>query len=62
MIAEVYTFEDEDGHEFGCFHTTDYEHAKQYGQQFKLRVIAHKVELRDSELVADFTERRKNKK
>jgi hypothetical protein len=52
----VYTFRDRDNDSFGSFHTQDYEEAKQYARENRLRIIGNEYEWADSEDLDDFTE------
>lgn len=55
--VEIYSFEDEDGNEFGGFTTTDIDEAKKYARDNSLVIIANIFEYADSEIVADYTSR-----
>lgn len=51
----VYSFEDKDGNEFGSFTTQDYEEAKRYAAEGRLKVIANEYEWSESFPLEDYT-------
>lgn len=55
MTITVYSFEDRDGNEHGCFTTQDYKEALSYASRYRLRIVANDFEWSDREFLDDFT-------
>lgn len=55
MTISVYCFEDAEGNEFGSFNTQNYEEAKRFASENRLRIVARVFEFADSEYLDDFT-------
>jgi hypothetical protein len=55
VTIDVYCFEDGEGNEFGCFTTQNYDEAKQFASEHKLRIICRHFEYSDWEPLDDYT-------
>lgn len=53
----LYSFEDADGEEAGCYTTQNYEEAKAYARQYGCRVVANEYAWSEAILLDDFTEK-----